>query len=128
MGSIVKRIENLERLVRPSEEADDADRRRLVREFLRRALDALAHVKRSSIDPEQWRYSVEKLREESPATVAAYLCALRDHGHEDEARAREILEEKAVEAEGVDLATLGKLMDAYAALASRARAEYESSM
>jgi|SRR5215203_2745074 len=128
MGSIVKRIENLERLVRPSEEADDADRRRLVREFLRRALDALAHVRRSPIDPEQWRYSVERLREESPATVAAYVCALRDQRHEDEARVREILEEKAGEAEVVDLATLEMLMDAFAALASRARAEYESSV
>ena len=55
--------------------------------------------------------------------MAAYLCALRDQGHEDEARAREILEEKTGEAEGVDPATLEKLMDAFAALASRARAE-----
>ena len=124
MGSIGKRIEDLERLVRPVEEAGDARRR----EFLTRALDALAHVKRSSIDPEQWRYSVERLRDESPAAVAAYVCALRDQGHEDEARAREILEEKVGEAEGVDLATLEKLMDAFAALASRARAEYESSL
>src|SRR5918998_5032845 len=122
MGSIDKRIEDLERLVRPSEEAGDADRHRLVHEFLVRALDALAHVKRSSIDPEQWRYSVEMLREESPATVAAYLCALRDQGHEDEARVREMLEERAGEAESADLATLEQLMDAYAALASRARA------
>ena len=124
MGSIGKRIEDLERLVRPVEEAGDARRR----EFLTRALDALAHVKRSSIDPEQWRYSVERLREESPVAVAAYVCALRDQGHEDEARAREILEEKAGETEGVDLATLEMLMDAFAALASRARAEYESSL
>jgi len=64
------------------------------------------------------------LREKSPTTVAAYLCALRDQGHEDEAWAREILEEKAGGVEGVDLATLEKLMDAFAALASRARAEH----
>jgi hypothetical protein len=92
-----------------------------VREFLGQALDALAHVRRSSIDPERWRYSVEELRAESPATVAAYVCALRERGHEDEARARDILEERATE-ENVDLAALEKLMDAYAALASRARA------
>ena len=128
MGSIDRRVEDLERLVHPVEETSDVRRRELVHKFLTRALDAQAHVKRSSIDPEQWRYSVERLREESPATVAAYVCVLRDQGHEDEARAREILEEKAGEAEGVDLATLEKLMDAYAALASRARAEYESRM
>jgi len=128
VGSIKRRIEDLERLVQPSEEAGDADRRRLVREFLTRALDALAHVKHPSIDPEQWRCSVEKLEQESPATVAAYVCALRDQGHEGEARARKILKEEACEDEGVDLATLEKLMDAFAALASRARAEYESSV
>ena len=101
MGSIGKRIEDLERLVHPVEEASDVRRR----EFLTRALDALAHVKRSSIDSEQWRYSVERLRDESPAAVAAYVCALRDQGHEDEALAREILEEKVGEAEGVDPTT-----------------------
>jgi hypothetical protein len=123
VGSVERRIEDLERLVRPSEEAADAPRRQLVREFLRRALDALAHVKRSPIDPEKWRYNVEKLEQESPVTVAAYVCALRDQAHEDEARAREILEEKVSEAEGVDPAVLEKLMDAFAALAARARAE-----
>jgi hypothetical protein len=110
MGSIDKRLENLERLVRPSVEAGGTDMRQPVREFLGQA-----------IDPERWRYSVEKLRAESPATVAAYVCALRERGHEDEARARDILEERATD-EDVDLAALEKLMDAYAALASRARA------
>jgi hypothetical protein len=124
MGSVERRIENLEQLVRPPEEAGEVHRRELVREFLRRALDALAHVKRSSIDPERWRYSVEKLRDESPITVAAYVCALRERGHEDEARAGEILQEKVSEAEDVDPAALEKLMDAFAALASRARAEH----
>jgi hypothetical protein len=54
--SIKRRIEDLELLLRPPEETGDAIRR----EFLWRALDAMAHVKRSSIDAEQWRYSVEK--------------------------------------------------------------------
>src|SRR4051812_46848978 len=121
MGNVERRIENLEQLVRPPEEAADVHRRELVREFLRRALGALAHAKRSSIDPERWRYSVEKLRDESPISVAAYVCALRERGHEDEARAGEILEEKVSEAEDVDPAALEKLMDAFAALASRAR-------
>jgi hypothetical protein len=55
--------------------------------------------------------------------VAAYVCVLCDQEHEDEALAREILEQRAKD-ESVDLAALGKLMDAFAALASRARAEY----
>jgi uncharacterized protein YhdP len=117
--SIKRRIEDLERLLRATEETGDAERR----EFLWRALDAMAHVKRSSIDPDQWRYSVEKLRQESPSTVAAYVCVLCDQEHEDEALAREILEQRAKD-ESVDLAALEKLMDAFAALASRARAEY----
>jgi hypothetical protein len=127
MGSLDKRIELLEQRIRPLEEASDANRRQHVHEFLRRALDAMAHVKRSSIDPEQWRYSVERLRGESPATVASYVSVLRDREHEDEARAREILEERAKD-EGVELASLEKLMDAFADLASRVRAEhrYES--
>jgi uncharacterized protein YhdP len=120
MGGIVKRIESLEQRIRPLEEtAAEANRR----QFLWRALDAMAHVKRSSIDPEQWRYSVEKLRQQSPATVAAYVCVLRDQEHEDEARAREILEQRATD-EGVELAALEKLMDAFADLASRVRAEH----
>jgi uncharacterized protein YhdP len=120
MGSIDRRIESLEQRILPLEAtAAEANRR----QFLWRALDAMAHVKRSSIDPEQWRYSVEKLRQESPATVAAYLCVLRDQEHDDEARAREILEQRAKD-EIVDLDALEKLMDAFAALASRARAEY----
>ena len=120
MGSIGKYIQSLEQRIGPLEEtAADAERR----QFLWRALGTMAHVKRSSIDPEQWRYSVEKLRQESPATVAAYLCVLRDQEHEDEARAREILEQRAKD-ESVDLAVLEKLMDAFAALASRARAEH----
>ena len=120
MGGIVKRIESLEQRIRPLEEtAAEADRR----QFLWRALDAMAHVKRSSIDPVKWRYSVEKLRQQSPATVAAYVCVLRDQGHEDEARARKILEQRAKD-ESVEMAALEKLMDAFAALASRARAEH----
>jgi hypothetical protein len=128
MGSIDKRLEALEQLIRPPEGPGDAHRRRLVRDFFIRALDALQDVKRSSrVAPEKWRYSVGKLRDESPATVAAYVCALRDQGHEDEALAREILEEKISEADDVeDMAALEQLMDAYAALASRARAELES--
>jgi uncharacterized protein YhdP len=122
MGGIVKRIESLEQRIRPLEEtAAEANRR----QFLWRALDAMAHVKRSSIDPEQWRYSVEKLRQQSPETVAAYVCVLRDQEHQDEARAREILEQRARD-ESVEMAELEMLMEAFAALASRARAEHRS--
>jgi len=121
LGNRLSRLEDLAQGILV--ETDDANRRQHVHEFLRRALDAMAHVKRSSIDPEQWRYSVEKVREESPATVAAYVCVLRDQNHEDEVRAREILEQRAKD-ESVDLASLEKLMDAFAALSSRARAEH----
>jgi hypothetical protein len=121
MGSLDKRIELLEQRIRPLEEASDANRRQHVHEFLRRALDAMAHVKRSSIDLEQWRYSVEKLRQQSPATVGAYVCVLRDQEHQDEARAREILEQRA-EDESVEMTDLEMLMEAFAALASRAQA------
>ena len=76
MGGIAKRIESLEQRIRPLEEtAAEADRR----QFLWRALDAMAHVKRSSIDPEQWRYSVEKLRQQSPQPwrPTSVFCAIR---------------------------------------------------
>jgi hypothetical protein len=49
MGGIAKRIESLEQRIGPLEETGDANRR----QFLWRALDAMAHIKRSSIDPEQ---------------------------------------------------------------------------
>jgi hypothetical protein len=45
--------------------------------------------------------------------VAAYLCVLRDQEHEDEAQAREILEQRAKD-ESVDLDALEKLMEAFA--------------
>ena len=121
MGSLEKRLSRLEERAQGVgvETAVDGERR----QFLWRALDAMAHVKRSSIDPEQWRYSVEKLREKSPATVAAFVCVLRDQEHEDEALAREILEQRA-EDESVEMAELEMLMEAFAALAARARAEH----
>lgn len=124
--SLERRIEELERLIGPSEETGEGAQRRPVHEFLHRALDAMARVRRSSIDPERWRYGVERLEQESPVTVAAYVCALRGLGHEDEARAREILEEKARD-ENADLDRLEKLMDAFAAFAVRARAELAGS-
>ena len=59
MAGIERRIAALEGLIQlPPPRKEVAERRQL----LWRALDAMAHVKRSSIDPEQWRYSVEKLR------------------------------------------------------------------
>ena len=120
MVSLDKRIEALEGLIQPPPPPkDEADRR----QFLWRAPNAMAHVKRSSIDPEQWCYSVEKLRQESPTTVAAYLCVLRDQNHEDEARARENLAQRAKD-EGVEIAELEKLLDAFADPATRVTAEH----
>ena len=111
-GSLEQRIETLARLIHPPEETGDAHRRQLVSEFTRRVLDAMASIRRSPIDPEQYRYSVEKLRQESPATVAAYVCALAHLEHEDEAEAREILGERTGD-ENVGLATVEKLVDTF---------------
>jgi hypothetical protein len=113
MGSIDRRLYALERLIHPPEETGDAHRRQLVSEFTRRVLDAMASIRRSPIDPEQYRYSVEKLRQESPATVAAYVCALAHLEHEDEAEAREILGGRTGD-ENMGLATVAKLVDTFA--------------
>jgi hypothetical protein len=47
----------------------------------------------------QWRYSVEKLKDREPFTIACYIAALAHKEHPDEERAREILEEPVAEQE-----------------------------
>jgi hypothetical protein len=93
---------------------------RAVSEFARRALDALAHIRRAPIDEERWRYSVEKLRGESPVTVLAHIAALRALGHEDEGEARKIL--AGLEAErDLDRGRHERLLEAFARIAEGAR-------
>jgi hypothetical protein len=87
----------LERLYAESigDERSEAERSReeLRREAIVGVLDAIAHIRRAAIDGEQWRYEVEKLKDEAAFKVACYVAALTDMGHPDGERAREILEE-----------------------------------
>ena len=93
MGSIDRRIKELEKQLTADEHAPAAGREQLVREFMRLVLNAMARIRRAPIDPEQSRYSVERLRNESPITLAARVAALERLGHEDEGEAREVLAE-----------------------------------
>jgi hypothetical protein len=100
-GSIDRRIEALEKLYGTSaaerSSAVERAREELGRQALFRTLDALAHIKRAPIDRPQWRFDVEKLRDESLFTIACYIVALAHMQHLDEQRAREILEESEAE-------------------------------
>jgi hypothetical protein len=49
------------------------------------------------VDAERWRYTLDGLRGEAPVTVAAYVAALTNLRHPDEAGARGILAERADE-------------------------------
>jgi hypothetical protein len=101
VAGLDKRIEALERLYQTNaaERTSAAERAReeLGRQAIFRTLDAMAHIKRAPIDPPQWRFEVEKLRDEALFTIACYVVALTHMEHPDEARAREILEESEAE-------------------------------
>jgi hypothetical protein len=91
VASLERRIEALERAYAGPAARGTGEREKLVGVFCRRALDAMASIRRAPIDEERYRYSVEKLRGEAPVTVLAHVAALAHLGHEDEAR--EILED-----------------------------------
>ncbi len=55
------------------------------------------YSQRAPIDRPEWRYEVEKLKDQGPFAIAYHVAALAHLEHSDEERAREILEE--VEAE-----------------------------
>ena len=59
----------------------------------------MAHIRRAPIDREEWRDEVEKLKDRGPFTIACHVATLPHTKHPDEARVREILEAKLVEAE-----------------------------
>jgi hypothetical protein len=103
MGSLSRRLQQLEELYHMSaaEESTAATRSReeLVSKAMHGTLDALAHLRRASVDKEPWRYSVEKLKDREPFTIACYIAALAHKEHPDEERAREILEEPVAEQE-----------------------------
>ena len=99
-GNIYGRLEKLEaRTPNPQAGAGGERVETLVKKFIRQALDATAHIRRASIDRPQWRYEVERLRDESPFVIAAYVAALAAASHPDEEEAREILAEAQEERE-----------------------------
>jgi hypothetical protein len=98
----------------------DTARKRLLWDFIGRALDAMAHVRRARIDDPQWRYSLDGLRDESPMALAAYVAALTALRHPDEDNARELLGTVAVE-QGADAQELWEYVDSFARFASFAR-------
>jgi len=81
----------------------------LGRKFISSFTHAMSHIRRREIDRQPWAYDVEKLRNDSPFSVAVYVAALRHWRHEDEAVASEILEQ-LLEARGVDPAPLERLI------------------
>jgi hypothetical protein len=88
-GNIYSRLERLEASpVLTARHGGDTARERLLSDFTVRALDAMAHVRRASIDDPRWRYTLEGLRDESPFTLAAYVAALTALRHPDEGEAR----------------------------------------
>jgi len=107
-GNVRGRLGRLEDLVAEQRElGTGGSRGRLREDFFRRALDAMAHVRRAPIDAERWRYSLEGLRDEPPVTVAAYVAALATLSHPDEGGARELLAKRA------DEGTLWSLVGAF---------------
>jgi hypothetical protein len=115
MGSIERRLKALETRLQPEAPAGSEERERIISEFMRRALDAMARIKRAPIDAEPYRYSVEKLQGESAVTVAAYVAALARLEHEDEDEAREVLA-RLVEQREIDPTTLEKLIGMFVGL------------
>ena len=106
-GDVRGRLERLEDLVAGMPKPREGDQDLLPVAFFARILDAIAHVRRAPIDAERWRYTLEGLRDEAPATVAAYVAALVSLRHPDEDGAREILAGRG------DVGTLWDLVDAF---------------
>jgi hypothetical protein len=122
VASVERRIEALEAkraMAVPDPQARDAEQERVVNDFMVRALDAMASIKRAPIDREPYRYGLKKLREEGPMAIAAHVAALANLEHEDEAAARQLLEEKTRE-RSVDPVPLEELIETFAILAAHA--------
>ncbi len=127
MGSIEKRIEALEAAFGAKDAPDTGERERLVDAFSRRALEAMASIRRAPIDEEPYRYNVEKLRGESPVTVAAHVAALAALEHEDEDEAREILADLERERD-LDPARHERLLEVFARITEAARLRREDAV
>jgi hypothetical protein len=114
-GNIESRIEDLEERIHPQANTSHEQAERLVEKFMQPALDAMAHIHRASIDPPQWRYEAEALKEESSFGIAAYLAALICEGHPDERRARKTLAEAQAKrgADASSTETMHKLIEIF---------------
>ncbi len=124
MGSIERRIEALEAAFGAKDAADTGEGVKLIGDFERRALEAMASVKRGNLNPEPHRYSLEKLRGESPVTVVAHVAALAALEHEDEEGARELLADLERERD-LDPARHERLLEIFAAIIESARQSRE---
>jgi hypothetical protein len=122
-GNIYSRLERLEASpVLTAGHGGETTRERLLWDFTVGALDAMAHVRRASIDDPRWRYTLEGLRDESPMNLAAYVAALTALRHPDEGEARELLGTVAVQRE-VDARELWEYVDSFSQFASFARSK-----
>jgi len=119
-----RRLERLEAspLLTTRRNDPTAAREKLLWDFTVRALDAMAHVRRASIDEPRWRYTLGGLRDEPPFTLAGYVAALSALRHPDEGEARKLLGIVAVEQE-VETQTLWECVDSFARFASFARSK-----
>jgi hypothetical protein len=128
MASINRRIQQLEELYHSStaEERSAAERGReeLVRKAWAGVLDAMASIRRASIDRPPWRYEVENLRDKGAVAIAYYVAALTHMEHPDEGRAREILAEAIAERE-IEGAPLWTMVDSLVDGFNRMRGEVE---
>jgi hypothetical protein len=116
-GHIYSRLEKLEASpVLAARNDPTVARERLLWNFTVQALDAMAHVRRASIDDLRWHYSLDGLRDESPFTLAAYVAALTALRHPDEDEARELLSTVAVQRD-VDAQELWEYVDSFARFA-----------
>jgi hypothetical protein len=119
-----RRLERLEAspLLTTRRNDPTAAREKLLWDFTVRALDAMAHVRRASIDEPRWCYTLEGLRDKPPFTLAGYVAAISTLRHPDEGEARKLLGIVAVEQE-VEAQTLWEYVDSFARFASFARSK-----
>jgi hypothetical protein len=91
VASLERRIEALERAYAGPAARGTGEREKLVGVFCRRALDAMASIRRAPIDGGATATPSRSCGVRPPVTVLAHVAALAHLGHEDEAR--EILED-----------------------------------
>src|SRR5215210_7976706 len=99
-------LEEKRKALRSSSEAIGGGRKasdRLARKFMSGMLTAMAGIRRAPLDRHRgWGYSLSKLRNGSPFSIACHLAPLRALEHPDEDEAREILDELVLQDRLVD--------------------------